>query len=128
MRGGTSFPPIGDLPSLLTLPAYGFYWLRLMKAEADQARGQQRPAPELFTLVLTGPLDSLLKGRERTAFEKTIAPQFIKSRRWFGDKEKSITGIRVLDVATMQDGRGRDAFLLPRVSVEFRAEAAQQYF
>src|SRR4051812_7877631 len=128
MTGGTYFPPIGELTYLLTLPAYGFYWFRLAKAEADQGRATQRPAPELFTLVLTGPLDSLLKGRERTAFEKTIAPRFIASRRWFGDKEKSITGIRVLDVATMQDRAGNDAFLLPRIAVDFRDEAPQQYF
>src|SRR3712207_4149667 len=26
MTGGSPFPPIGDLPYFLTLPAYGFYW------------------------------------------------------------------------------------------------------
>jgi maltose alpha-D-glucosyltransferase/alpha-amylase len=128
MTGGTYFPRIGELPYLLTLPAYGFYWFQLAKADTDQGRAPQRPAPELFTLVLTGQLDSLLKGRERTAFEKTIAPQFIASRRWFGDKEKSITAIRVLDVATMQDGAGKDAFLLPLIAVDFRGEEPQQYF
>ena len=35
MLGRTTFPPIGDLPYLLTLSAYGFYWFRLTKdAEA----------------------------------------------------------------------------------------------
>ncbi len=29
MLGRTSFPPIGELPYLLTLPSYGFYWFRL---------------------------------------------------------------------------------------------------
>ena len=29
MLGRTTFPPIGDLPYLLTLSAYGFYWFRL---------------------------------------------------------------------------------------------------
>ena len=31
-NAGTDFPPIGDLPYLLTLPAYGFYWFQLSEA------------------------------------------------------------------------------------------------
>jgi maltose alpha-D-glucosyltransferase/alpha-amylase len=127
MTGGTDFPPIGDLPYLLTLPAYGFYWFGLTSAP-EEARFGPMPAPELFTLVLTGPLDSLLTGRERTAFEKTVAPQFIASRRWFGDKEKAITAIRVLDVATLKNRAGRDSFLLPRAAVDFRGSETQEYF
>ena len=34
--GGTRFPPIGELPYLLTLGAYGFYWFRLPAAEVDR--------------------------------------------------------------------------------------------
>ncbi|HEX8168178.1 MAG TPA: maltose alpha-D-glucosyltransferase, partial [Beijerinckiaceae bacterium] len=128
MTGGTDFPAIGELTYLLTLPAYGFYWFQLTKPEGQQARTVQQAAPELFTLVLTGSLDSLLTGRERTAFEKTIAPQFIATRRWFGDKEKAITAIRVLDVATLKNRAGRDSFLLPRVAVDFRGGETQEYF
>jgi len=29
MFGGSLFPRIGELPYLLTLPPYGFYWFRL---------------------------------------------------------------------------------------------------
>ena len=44
MLGRTPFPPIGELPYLLTLPAYGFYWFRLAAdADAPQlARGARR--------------------------------------------------------------------------------------
>jgi maltose alpha-D-glucosyltransferase/alpha-amylase len=33
MLGGSSFPPIGELPYLLTLGGHGFYWLRLSKSQ-----------------------------------------------------------------------------------------------
>ncbi|RVX47826.1 maltose alpha-D-glucosyltransferase/alpha-amylase [Nonomuraea polychroma] len=33
-RGGVPFPPIGELPYLLTLPGHGFYWFALKRAEA----------------------------------------------------------------------------------------------
>src|SRR5205823_7983150 len=29
MLGRTAFPPIGELPYMLTMPAHGFYWFRL---------------------------------------------------------------------------------------------------
>ena len=42
MLGGSSFPPVGELPYLLTLGGHGFYWLRLSKS---QTRGSvRRPA------------------------------------------------------------------------------------
>ena len=30
MLGGTRFPRIGDLPYLVTLPPYGFFWFQLV--------------------------------------------------------------------------------------------------
>ncbi|GAC1523211.1 MAG: maltose alpha-D-glucosyltransferase [Marmoricola sp.] len=36
LLGGVAFPPIGELPYLLTLGGYGFYWIRLpQKANGD---------------------------------------------------------------------------------------------
>jgi len=29
LLGRTVFPPVGDLPYMLTLPAHGFYWFKL---------------------------------------------------------------------------------------------------
>ena len=29
LTGGVRFPPIGELPYLLTLPGHGFYWFQL---------------------------------------------------------------------------------------------------
>ncbi|WP_344055272.1 alpha-glucosidase C-terminal domain-containing protein, partial [Streptomyces thermoalcalitolerans] len=36
--GGVRFPPIGDLPYLLTLAGHGFYWFRLTTAASPTAR------------------------------------------------------------------------------------------
>ncbi len=53
MLGGSSFPPIGELTYLLTLPPYGFYWFYL--ADATQMPSWHVAAverlPELPTLV-----------------------------------------------------------------------------
>src|SRR5690606_13884443 len=88
LTGGTQFPRIGELSYLLTLPAYGFYWFALTEAPAE---GEPvRASPELFTLVIQGTPDSLFRAREQIAFEKTAAPAFLPSQRWFGGKSQAV--------------------------------------
>ena len=36
--GGVTFPPIGDLSYLLTLPGHGFYWFILPEPRGDHPR------------------------------------------------------------------------------------------
>jgi hypothetical protein len=45
MLGRTAFPPIGELPYLLTLPSYGFYWFRLSVDTAAPVWHQEGIAP-----------------------------------------------------------------------------------
>ncbi|WP_336486117.1 maltose alpha-D-glucosyltransferase [Methylobacterium nigriterrae] len=127
LTGGTEFPAIGELPYLLTLPAYGFYWFTLSAANTG-AVGPQPEAPELFTLVLTGGIETLMAGRERIAFERTVVPPFIASRRWFGAKGSRIKAVQVTDFAALKDGRGEAKFLLPRVCVNLSNGERQDYF
>ena len=36
LLGGVPFPPIGELPYLLTLGGYGFYWFRLTRPATEE--------------------------------------------------------------------------------------------
>ncbi|MGH3621095.1 MAG: alpha-glucosidase C-terminal domain-containing protein, partial [Sciscionella sp.] len=36
LTGGVSFPPIGELPYLLTLPGHGFYWFEICHPSDDE--------------------------------------------------------------------------------------------
>jgi maltose alpha-D-glucosyltransferase/alpha-amylase len=46
--GGVTFPKIGELSYLLTLPGHGFYWFQLPAArEAGEAANQAPDAAEL---------------------------------------------------------------------------------
>jgi maltose alpha-D-glucosyltransferase/alpha-amylase len=127
LTGGTEFPAIGDLPYLLTLPSYGFYWFSLSAARSGVVGPQQEP-PELFTLVLTGGIETLMSGRERVAFERTVVPPFLASRRWFGAKGSRIKGVKVIDCAALKDGDGSARFLLPRLQVQLANGEVQEYF
>src|SRR3989337_846183 len=67
LTGRTPFPPIGDLPYLLTLPAYAFYWFDLQEeAEApDWHETTPEMLPDFVTLTTSdGTALRVLSGRE----------------------------------------------------------------
>ena len=127
LTAGSLFPAIDSRSYLLTLPAYGFYWFRLEPAGATKDRQDQQVTPGLFTLVATGKLETILAGRERVAFERTVAPRFLPSRRWFGHKETPAAGVSVRDFAVLRDG-GRSRFILPLLDVKLPDGRVESYF
>jgi maltose alpha-D-glucosyltransferase / alpha-amylase len=127
LTAGSLFPAIDSRSYLLTLPAYGFFWFRLEPAEETKDRHDQHVTPGLFTLVATGKLETILAGRERVAFERTVAPRFLPSRRWFGHKETQVAGISVRDFAVLRDG-GRSRFVLPLLDVKLPDGGVESYF
>ncbi len=127
LTAGTKFPRIGELPYLLTLPAYGFYWFQVEKTDEDARYASSSYLPELFTLVATGRLESIFAGRERDAFEQTAAPAYLQTRRWFAAKGARIQKLTVDDFAVLRDGpRGR--FILPLLTVAMAKGDEQAYF
>ncbi|MFQ6572207.1 maltose alpha-D-glucosyltransferase [Pseudomonas sp. UM16] len=97
MLGASAFPPIGQLPFLLTLPPYGFYWFLL--APKDQMPSwHQEPAqslPEFTTLVLKKRMEELLDAPARDTLQDNILPQYLPKRRWFAGKESRIEQVRI---------------------------------
>ncbi len=127
LTAGSLFPAIHSRSYLLTLPAYGFFWFRLEPADATKDRHDQQVTPGLFTLVATGKLETILSGRELVAFERTVAPRFLPSRRWFGHKETQIANVSVRDFAVLRDG-GRSRFVLPLLDVKLSDGRVESYF
>ena len=115
MVGDSAFPPVGDLPYLLTLPAYGFYWFQLSQEAAmpEWHTELPPPPPALPTLVAQHGLKSIVDGRERAAFESQVLPDFIRRQRWFGAKSGGRPRTRLVDTAVLQGGTGE--VLLARV-------------
>ena len=102
MMGRTAFPPIGDLPYLLTLPACGFYWFRLATDIEVPYWHQKRFAPEERpVLVLFDGWTSFFRERVvpwrirmaeklRAQFEADVLPRYIASQRWYAAKGEPI--------------------------------------
>jgi maltose alpha-D-glucosyltransferase / alpha-amylase len=127
--GRSPFPPIGDLPYLLTLPGHGFFWFVLAE-EAELPRWHQpvpEPLPDFITLVMRDDWSALAEGRYARQLTREVLPAFLGNQRWFGAKDRQITGIAI--VASAQLTSGRDSYLLAEIEVQLAGEdAPQRYF
>ncbi|MEW9861492.1 maltose alpha-D-glucosyltransferase [Pseudomonas putida] len=97
MLGGSAFPPIGQLPFLLTLPPYAFYWFLLASRDRMPSWHIQATEglPELTTLVLRKRMEELLQAPASDTLQSTILPQYLPKRRWFAGKEGPIDAVHL---------------------------------
>jgi len=105
LTGGEAFPPAGDLPYLLTLPAYGFFWFLLAdEAEAPRWRVETpAPLPEFVTITAPGGNlgRALTDAGERRLLERYALPAFMAGQRWFADKGARIGTVEAAPIATL---------------------------
>ncbi|TWB88839.1 maltokinase [Bradyrhizobium macuxiense] len=82
MLGRTRFPAIGELPYMITLAPYGFYWFQLQERDKSEPV-KPRAVPEFETLVV--PLNSTWTSlaRERGVFEHDVLPGHLARTRWY---------------------------------------------
>ena len=123
MLGRTKFPRIGELPYLVTLPPYGFFWFSL-EQEIDSEPETILPR-EITTLVLGEGWDSPLSGWTRRTFEHEVLPAFMPDRRWFADKASRSLTMKVAAALPVTHGDNRFAFVLVDAS---GSEGASRYF
>ncbi|MEW6635538.1 MAG: maltose alpha-D-glucosyltransferase [Actinomycetota bacterium] len=120
LLGGTAFPPLGDLPYLLTLPGHSFYWFRLADPEEVPAPSWHEESPLLMEL----PVVVLPAGREPASrahraplrlppraiaqLEREALPGFLRGRRWFAGKGGEIERVEI----AAQTGVGENFVLM----------------
>ena len=112
LLGGSSFPLIGQLTYLLSLPPYGFYWFLLSEtAKPPQwSTATSGPMAEPHTFVLRGSLLDALNSDNREVLETEILPSYIAQRRWFQGKNAKISHVRIAAMAPLP-GHEQDAVL-----------------
>jgi maltose alpha-D-glucosyltransferase/alpha-amylase len=118
LLGRTPFPPVGDLPYLLTLPSYGFYWFRLATDAEVPGWHEERLAPEdLPVLVLFDGWNSFFRDRVvpwrigmaervRATLEQETLPRFLVRQRWFAGKGEGIGSAVMFDHAQFATAGG----------------------
>jgi maltose alpha-D-glucosyltransferase/alpha-amylase len=130
MVGGASFPPIGEMTYLLTLPPYGFYWFYL--ADASQMPSWHVAAvermPELPTLVIKRDLQELARAPGRNVLENDLLASYLGRRRWFSAQGQADAAPGLAYVLPFGDLRalaevthGGDRYQLPLAYVDERS-------
>jgi len=90
MLGRTRFPAIGELPYMITLAPYGFYWFRLEQGDRSEHTAGSA-VPEFETLVVPLGATWVSLARTRTVFERDVLPGFLARTRWYPERSpKSI--------------------------------------
>jgi maltose alpha-D-glucosyltransferase/alpha-amylase len=116
--GRTAFPPIGELPYLVTLPGHGFYWFRLSTGEEAPSWHEARTArDEPPVLVFFDGWHSLFRDRVvpwriamaervRKQLEHDALPRFVAAQRWYAAKGEAIGKVALRDYSEWNAGRG----------------------
>jgi maltose alpha-D-glucosyltransferase/alpha-amylase len=111
MLGRAAFPPIGELPYLLTLPGYNYYWFRLASSEEVPAWHEEHLLSEdTPMLVLFDGWHSFFRHqleswriamaeKARTQLEEGALPRFVAAQRWYGGKGEAIKRVVMTDYA-----------------------------
>ena len=121
--GQTRFPPIGELPYLLTLGPNAFYWLAI-----EGVREEPEEPPDFGTPVIegSGSIDALVRGRDRPVFERAIA-RFLPGRRWFAGKARTLRNVTITDSIPLTGARAAMGPRVLIVRVEFSEGEAETY-
>ena len=112
MFGRTEFPPIGELPYLLTLAPHGFYWFVLRPSRAHEiASRAERSLPRL-ELGVEWP--RALQGRGRGAFEELL-PDYLRAQKWFRGRTRTIRQLLVREAVPVPYQEGEAQVLIVQV-------------
>src|SRR5204862_1344719 len=76
---------IGELPYMITLAPYGFYWFELQERDKS-APVVQRAVPEFETLVVPLNATWVSLARERGVFERDVLPGHLARSRWYPER------------------------------------------
>jgi maltose alpha-D-glucosyltransferase/alpha-amylase len=116
MLGRTPFPPVGDLPYLLTLPAHAFYWFRLATDVAVPEWHKEMIVPDespllvLFDGWLSFFRDKVMPWRMgmaetlRSRLEQEVLPRYMEKQRWYASKGERVESAPLSDYAIWEAG------------------------
>ena len=131
LLGRSLFPPIGDLPYMLTLQGYSFLWFELLSTAAEAASLRTGP-PEFITLVMPHGWADLFGKHNLPQLENDVLPAFLPRQRWFGAKDQRVKAASVRTQGEItgipQDGSATETFVAGVVEAQLARGDRQRYF
>jgi maltose alpha-D-glucosyltransferase/alpha-amylase len=139
LSANTPFPPIGEVPYLLTMPSYGFFAFRLATdVEVPHWHEERLPRTELPVLVLVegwqtfgqlrgdaSDVRRLIASRTREHLQKDVLAPYIESKRWYAAKGRPIESIELQTEGEWPTPYG--SWLLTLLTVTPQGDAPQTY-
>ena len=124
--GQVEFPAVGDRPYFITLGPHSFYWFSLVPQRVEGVRpaGPSEPvAPPLLTLDAER-WDEIFAAGRQVNLELAL-PQYLRPRRWFGAKARTIKGVSITDTILLPHAGGVAHIVL--ASVQYTEGSAETY-
>jgi maltose alpha-D-glucosyltransferase/alpha-amylase len=129
LLGRSAFPPIGELPYMLTLQAYSFFWFDLVPVPQETLTVSA--PPEFLTLVMPQGVTDLFRPYNRHLLEGEVIPGYLPRQRWFAAKDERVQGSTVKahgEIVATTEGASPETFLAAVVETRFARRELQRYF
>ena len=107
MFGRTPFPPIGELPYLLTLGPHSFYWFSLEDHKTPEGEEPAEAAPPPALEIPTAPRGWLETSDGLQRLAETLAAD-LPRRRWFAAKSRRIAHAEIRRLKTIPTSVAED--------------------
>ncbi|HEX9459383.1 MAG TPA: maltose alpha-D-glucosyltransferase, partial [Thermoanaerobaculia bacterium] len=105
LSGGTPFPEVSERPYFLNLGPFAFYWFALERQHA-----QPTPASEEVPLIRAGNFEEVFAAQNRDPLVRALET-YIRSRRWFVGKARTITSLQVSEKVVLPEDGGHLLFV-----------------
>jgi maltose alpha-D-glucosyltransferase/alpha-amylase len=96
MFGRIVFPPIGELPYLLTLGPHSFFWFTLEPQRTPELRIDVSRA-QIPTVEVAGEWERIFQSEVKARLE-ALMPEYLRGRRWFGGKARPLRSTSIPEV------------------------------
>ena len=116
LLGHTEFPLIGELPYLLTLSPYGYYWFALRNADEEQSNDA--------TFRVSGPIDELFSSDH--PFANHLA-QHAERQVWYSDRGRKRLSASTFDAIPISSDAGSVIGWILLLEIEFITGPEQRY-
>ncbi len=121
--GQTWFPPVGELPYLVTLAPHAFFWFSLEHRVGAEANGEASPPA---AMIVGDRFESVFAPRAEIALGAALEG-FLPSRRWFAGKARTVQGVTFRDVVRLATNDDLDPAVLGIVDVSYLEGESETY-
>jgi maltose alpha-D-glucosyltransferase/alpha-amylase len=108
LSGSTRFPEVGERPYFLNIGPFNFHWFTLERQHTEAALAEDVP------LIAVKTWEEVFAERHRDALARAIV-RYVRSRRWFGGKARTITNLSLRDAIPL----AHDAGVLALLDIEY---------